>query len=58
MPLSHLFGVKKIAYHYICLNGSIALKRPWLLEKGVVASIIHGVGITAEMELEMEQRDG
>lgn len=50
--------MKKIAYHYICLNGSIALKKPWLLEKGVVASIIHGVGITAEMELEMEQRDG
>lgn len=51
MPLSHLFGV-----NYVSLNGAIALKRPSLLEKGVMASIIHGVGITAEMKLEMEWR--
>ena len=36
----------------------MALKRPWILEKGKMVSIIHGMDITAEMELEMKQIDG
>lgn len=58
MPFLTFFGVKKVTCHYVRLNGSIALERPWLLEKGVMASITPGVGITAEMEVKMEQRDG
>lgn len=58
MPFLTFFGVKKVTGHYVRLKGSTALERPRLLEKGVMVSITLGVGITAEMEVEMEQRDG